>query len=730
MNITWAKQFFSTNKSLCRFVAVASVLSFSAPAIPCGGEPDYLGEDMLSTIEYDPLKPRMSDVLFIWRHLVSEPYNQHIQPLDTPWISDPDAARSAITQFNGELMRAQRSFQLQGLEGAEVDADLQLFASHQTHNSMMLPIDLYNRAYSWGVCDSNTFDSLSQFYRLAISDRSLPNTDLKRVLLLRAAIFRHCGDDEAMKNLLSQWQSPIHPYDFYLKAIAHFYTDDYANARRAFESISADHALGPLALYMVGRTWLREGQLELSGDNTAEEQAYRESQREFYINAKEVFEQYLHDYPRGDYVASAQGLIRRAQWLAGQQDDYRAQLNNVMRQELTRVFSSPTWTSDDQKTVEFYLTEYQRFAETNPRTLQALHALNRAIDGVAITHPQKKQAINTLQHFLIMHKQFEQKEYGALINVLNTTHQYSTPHFMLLFRSLEARRNVDALKTLWQSARTNTANPVIAENASNELARIVVAHEGLSALLADPTFDHPDIEQQVQTNTIKLHYLSAECSSAPAEAWIQQANWPLSSKQALFEDLATRYLFDENIPALTHLFAQHNDEVAGRFSAIRTAVKQLENAEQQGKAFMNIGYFMQSSITPKYHLPRALVDGDEYVEPARDCRPTVLHNVEGTAGPYYYYLKALQHLNKTNSVDEVKTLHFITLCFKSGSDFDMACQWGYRNIAKDEDADWDVTSYQAFQQLHQRYKDSEWAKKRPIIIVSKMAAITQKQKSH
>lgn len=91
---------------------------------------------------------------------------------------------------------------------------------------------------------------------------------------------------------------------------------------------------------------------------------------------------------------------------------------------------------------------------------------------------------------------------------------------------------------------------------------------------------------------------------------------------------------------------------------------------------MNIGYFMQSRMPPIGYLPAALRSFDEETSDEivqSNCSQTILHDRDGAAGPYYYYSLTMNYFDETKNTDEAKALHFLTMCFKTGSAYADSC---------------------------------------------------------
>jgi len=116
----------------------------------------------------------------------------------------------------------------------------------------------------------------------------------------------------------------------YLQAAAAFYAGDHDPA--SFVALSKQKKqpwVREAASYMIGRTWALQAQDD--GFGAYGEIAFDRMDRTALAKAEAALQTYLHDYPRGAWTASAQGLLRRVYWL-GQDNDrlaaaYRAQID-------------------------------------------------------------------------------------------------------------------------------------------------------------------------------------------------------------------------------------------------------------------------------------------------------------------------------------------------------------------------------------------------------------------
>lgn len=688
------------------------VLSIGAStySYTCGPEYDSLGIDMISNMGFDPVKPSRKDVSFLWHEMVSIPFYKEGGYSGSEGKTEKEETLEFNNRLNQGFVTAGRQLKIPiGIEKDQVN---------QNPDITMVDIEYPGDSYNWGICASNNRDAYLVFIEAAIADKSVTDTDLITLISLRSKLIEACSDAQALNDFKESLSSATDTYRRYLLAISHFYSAEFEAARNIFIEISQqNHSLSEVSIYLIGRTYLRENQPKEEYLQVFEDPEQQEQARKGNLLAVKAFESYLKQYPSGVYANSAEGLIRRAQWFAGNQQAYSELLQTHIDQRMILVLKTDSWTPQEQQQMELLMGEYQRFMPASDNQLETLSALLKVVKLEDAGRSPKHKALADLKSYIALYGDFQSKNYAVVIQRLTDQHKYRLPNFLLLTRALETNGDWQKAIELWREVRTNVAAYSLKENASNEIARILVAQGGIEMLVRDKDFDHPQADYLWETNRIKSNYLSSLCGSDTQLAWLQSDDLTMNSRNALVADIATRHLYAENFVDLNKLFSEYSDEVLGGFSGIRTAVRQVAEKKQLGKAYMNIGYFMQSRISPIAYLPVALREIDEEtgeeVEQS-NCSQKIIHRQGGVAGPYYYYSLAMNYFDQTKNTDEAKTLHFLTMCFKTGSAYADSCLWGYRGNDKQlHSLEFGITSEQAFKRLHKKYPGSEWAEKTP-----------------
>lgn len=692
---------------ICLFVLSIGASTYS---YTCGPEYDSLGIDMISNMGFDPVKPSRKDVSFLWHEMVTIPFYKEGGHSGAQSKTEKEETLEFKNRLNQGFVTAGRQLKIPiGIEKDQVN---------QNPDITMVDIEYPGDSYNWGICASNNRDAYLVFAEAAIADKNVTDTDLIALTSLRAKLIEACSDAQALNDFKESLSSATDTYRRYLLAISHFYSAEFEAARNIFIEISQqNHSLSEVSMYLIGRTYLRENQPQEEYLQVFEDAEQQDQARKGNLLAVKAFESYLKQFSSGVYANSAEGLIRRAQWFAGNQQAYSELLQAHIDQQMMLVLETDSWAPQEQQQVELLMDEYQRFMPSGDNQFEALNALLKVVKVEDAGRSSKHKALADLKSYIALYDEFQRKNYQVVIQRLTDQHNYRVPHFLLLTLALEINGDEEKSIALWHEVRNEYKNEASWRNASNEIARILVAQGGIEMLMKDKHFDHPKADFLWETNNIKSNYLSSLCGSDTQLAWLKTDDLTLSGRRSLVADIATRHLYAENFADLNQLFSEHSDEVLGEFAGIRTAVRQVAEKKQLGKAYMNIGYFMQSRISPIAYLPAALRVFDEEtgeeVEQS-NCSQKIIHRQGGVAGPYYYYSLAMNYFDQTENTDEAKTLHFLTMCFKTGSAYAGSCLWGYRGNNKQlHSLEFGITSEQAFKRLHKKYPGNEWAEKTP-----------------
>jgi hypothetical protein len=169
-------------------------------------------------------------------------------------------------------------------------------------------------------CNSNGA-GLDQFKAALDQARGLPGDEKSALADARAALRPGC--DDAAKPAEPAPSVPVkstpgRQFAAYLAGAAAFYAGDWDAAHASFAALrsSSQPWLRQTARYMLGRVEVNRAQASAFDQYGVLDLTKVDAKAA--AAAETDFQAYLHDYPSGDYAASAKGLLRRTAWLGGQ----------------------------------------------------------------------------------------------------------------------------------------------------------------------------------------------------------------------------------------------------------------------------------------------------------------------------------------------------------------------------------------------------------------------------
>lgn len=712
MGATSEQQYFLTvNIWLRHSLALLLMLLARSPASACGPYYDSLRMDMQVDLGFEPRTPALSDGQFLWGQMA----NRHISPAPAPWRDSRAESAKFIEHLNKAFTAAGRGLLVRGTRPEQApDVD--------PASIKLVDVPFPGHGYDWGNCRSNTLDSYLIFVEAVISDAGINNDEMLRLVGLRNKLFDVCGNQIQLNGFVASLDAASeNMYEIYLQAAGYFYLGQYSEALHRFERLAVyeRHPLGEVSLYLIARTLLLKHQPEEEYSEFSDAEDERLIARAGLDEAEEAFRKYLAAYPAGRYAESARGLVRRTQWLAGDEERYGKELEDYIDTYMRGILARGIWSEEEHNKIYALFTEHERYIgrDHNADGFQSLKLMLRHVDVTNRSASKEYTNLIDMKKFIDLYHQFQLGNYELVISSLQISHSYHLPEFLLLVSALEDGGQWQKAYMLWDEVRERESRSYkLWEVANYEMAKILVGQQGVEGLLFRDDFN-PSVEWRLEeTNRIKTNYLASLCGTEEQLSWIADETISMNSRQAILADIATRYLYSENFTDLHAVFSEYPDEVLGVFSSIRTAVRQAAEGQDLGKAYMNIGFFMQNHIQPLYVLPGLLQEppgeyGNSNSRP--DCSQATISSL-GAAGPYYYYNLASTYFGEEKSADEAKSLHFITLCFKVGAAYEGACLWG-KNVPNSVVGGLGsvMTSEQAFKKLHGKYGGSEWARKTP-----------------
>ncbi|MCQ9472312.1 outer membrane assembly lipoprotein YfiO [Pseudomonas alliivorans] len=182
-------------------------------------------------------------------------------------------------------------------------------------------------------CRSNADESAQSFISQVLASKDVTDAERKALADSRMQMLGACTwDADTREALQPKAVESVTGKAFatYLRAASAFYNGNFDEALTGFTALSDSPQpwLKQTAVYMTARTKLNSAQEDVFDE-------YSQLQRDKVDKAaladvETSFKRYLDSYPDGDYADSAQGLLRRVHWLAGDDvklgEDYAWQL--------------------------------------------------------------------------------------------------------------------------------------------------------------------------------------------------------------------------------------------------------------------------------------------------------------------------------------------------------------------------------------------------------------------
>ncbi len=190
----------------------------------------------------------------------------------------------------------------------------------------------------FGGSRCQTFHSGTLLFADQLRTAKVKRKEQEALMAARSSIFSICADpqrggysryyfSEEQKALAKlEWSNPStqirsrkgRAFLQYLLGAQAFYVGDFKVAHDSFTALtkSSNDWLQETAIYMIGRTELNRAQASAFG-KWGDFEGPDAVNKIAITNAEKVFAAYIKNFPKGRYTGSAQGLMRRVFWLAG-----------------------------------------------------------------------------------------------------------------------------------------------------------------------------------------------------------------------------------------------------------------------------------------------------------------------------------------------------------------------------------------------------------------------------
>lgn len=473
----------------------------------------------------------------------------------------------------------------------------------------LLPVISQIPDWSGSRCVSNNARSAEQFLS-QIQASALTATEKQKLADTRIQMLQNC-DPELLQQAnwqLSEIQSTEgKEFADYLNAAIAFYSGDFQTATQLFQVLanSTQPWLKETARYMSARTLLNAAQ-----QNAFDEMGYpaNENADKTQLNAaKSAFENYINDYPQGQYLASAAGLIRRVDWLAGDNQklaqDYASlfhQASNItpaigdaliqeidnkllMTMENMSQIDDPTLLA----TIDLMYMRHRYEDERNPFTEAEL--LNQA--------DKFKDQPELFQYLKAAYAFYVEKDADKTLSLLETLipNQDAKPTNYLQFSeislkgfALENKENYSDAATIWKSLLEHSNEPLQRQQAELALAMNYERTQQIHAVFASGSPIRNSMIRQILLRNI-----------ADAKLLRQQIRIPISNSE-------------REVALFTLLY---KDLMRGHYSDFLSDLKSMPEKPSSTPLYMGYAYPQQTlslfqwsgENTGEYQCP-ALID--------------------------------------------------------------------------------------------------------------------------
>jgi len=556
----------------------------------------------------------------------------------------------------------------------------------------LYPINMILRAnrWSWGVCASNNLKNIKDFVTDVIENKTLNDHNVGAILTLRMRLYSECSNRDKLIKISQEFgENRNNKYTKYLYAASLFYLSEFKQAISVFDEIANE-----------GNGWIEEASLYLSArsQHKASQKNWQVWDRkkkgldiDLLLKSASSFKKYLKHYPTGRYTRSAKGLIRRSYWIAGQNDKYQQRLMSALEESLKTISTTPDWEVGEIIEIRNFLIELRRFFSVvntaNPMLPLEVIFNNQQI----IWKGKKREDVNRILTYISMYKFYSKTKYTNIIQEYQpNVKALNQAEILILLRALEKSGDYEQAVELWFSKDLKSiyAKKYLSNKIKYEAAETIFQGIGLEALMR---------ESRIQDDILKYKFISSYCDETSLSSMLK-SDLSIKNQAIIFDSLAKRYLVSQRFEALDELMESKPKAVVQNFTTIKTALNQLTNKQQQGKAYMNIAYFMNQRLPSDHGGYSDAFKQDESVECnySPELQSTMIEN----ASPYYYFNKSLEFFGEEKSSSEEKSLYYLTMCFKLGKSRSCLRGASYPN---------GLTSKQAFTKLHTKYKQGKWA---------------------
>ncbi len=213
---------------------------------------------------------------------------------------------------------------------------------------------------------SNNRDSVSQFYAALLAEPSLTADQRAALAKARLKIPGDAADLNDLTALAADPDSAAAHFRDYLLAANDFYLGNYTEAAQTFTRLKALQQpwLAETATYMLMRTALNQSTVNANGEYGDFD--VKKVDKAAVGQARDTAKAYLDQWPKGEYAASTQGLLRRINWYLEDWDALAALYEKALLQAENGDALVALIAENDSKMQSKDLTQYDSYFVSAP----------------------------------------------------------------------------------------------------------------------------------------------------------------------------------------------------------------------------------------------------------------------------------------------------------------------------------------------------------------------------
>lgn len=309
------------------------------------------------------------------------------------------------------------------------------------------------------------------------NDPALKPAEKQLLIKQRQSLSPQCDHKLAFINVQPEWSTLVRQYVSYINGTIAFYNGDYQAAQKIYG-----------ALATVATPWIAETSSYMQ-TRTAVEYAYSTGMDEYGTASSaridktalatgfDAIAQYFKSYPRGQYVASARGLLRRLYWLGGQQrqlidefiwqfahpqnSQFNLDMQRVPEEINQRIFENRLFNPANFQD-PFFLTTYDLMfmRESHAEKYKPLSwAQLQAQQKYFKAQPELYRYLQAVHLFLVQHQAPQALAYLPKGNPPQRLNYLQLSQFVLKGKILEYTGQYDDARTLWTVLLDSAKSP-------------------------------------------------------------------------------------------------------------------------------------------------------------------------------------------------------------------------------------------------------------------------------